>query len=126
MEHVGALQRVFINSSSQEAWITEDVCPNQLRQSDMPYSGSYNDLKIECFQSLTGIISRNLWNWCKSSEGAELLALYGAETNSLNPRLTFVPHIVINDHHVKYHEVRWNLKSLVCSQYQGTDTEACP
>ena len=54
----------------------------------------------------------------KSSEGAELLAMYGKETNNLNPWLTFVPHVVINDRYVKYHDVRWNLKSLVCSEYQ--------
>ena len=61
----------------------------------------------------------------KSSEGAELLAMYGDETHGLNPRLTFVPHVVIGDQYVEYREVRRHLKSLICSHYQGEKPEAC-
>ena len=60
-----------------------------------------------------------------SKEGADLLALHGDDTRSLRPKMTFVPHIVMNGISIKPEDSINNFKHILCSAYRGQRPEAC-
>ena len=61
-------------------------------------------------------------NCLNSKESSDLLIKYGDETKSLDPIMTFVPHILINGNHVSHLEFE---QSIICSEYCGEKPEVC-
>lgn len=65
-------------------------------------------------------------NNCSSSdEGVQLLVLHGNDTHNLRPKMTFVPHILLNGRHLKSDEALTNFKHILCSDYGDPRPEAC-
>jgi len=60
-----------------------------------------------------------------TKEGAELLALHGDDTRSLRPKMTFVPHIVMNGKTIQPQDALTNFKHILCSAYRGDRPDAC-
>jgi interferon gamma-inducible protein 30 len=58
------------------------------------------------------------------TQGQQFLAAMGDRTHGLNPRLTFVPWININDVHTDNYQdnALYNLKKIVCETYTGNDS----
>ena len=70
-------------------------------------------------------------NWvpiqnCSSSiEGAQLLVQHGDATHNLRPKMTTVPHVLLNGRHIKSDEALTNFKHILCSDYGDPRPEAC-
>lgn len=65
---------------------------------------------------------------CASGKrGSELLLAHGKKTKSLNPKMIFVPWIIINDVFTNENEENsiQNFLQVVCSSYKGTLPPAC-
>ena len=60
-----------------------------------------------------------------SEEGSELLAMHGDDTHSLRPKMTFVPHIVMNGRHIKPEDALTSFKHILCSAYRGDRPHEC-
>jgi len=61
-----------------------------------------------------------------SEEGSNLLAMHGDDTHSLRPKMTFVPHIVMNGRYIKPEDaLTGSFKHYVCSAFRGSRPEQC-
>ena len=56
-----------------------------------------------------------------SKEGGELLALVGDDTNSLTPRITFIPTVQINGSQDNQKLMLKNLSKAICELYKQKD-----
>ena len=64
-------------------------------------------------------------NCTTSREGTEILAAHGDDTHSLRPKMTFVPHVVMNGRYIKPSDTMNNFKHILCSAYRGERPDAC-
>ena len=64
-------------------------------------------------------------NCAKSEEGSKLMAVHGDDTHSLRPKLTFVPHIVMNGKHIQPKDALTNFRHILCSAFRGTRPQKC-
>jgi len=63
-----------------------------------------------------------------TNEGSELLKMHGEDTHNLNPSVTFIPTILLNNSQRIQKDILKDLKKEVCSEYTlstGLKPESC-
>lgn len=60
-----------------------------------------------------------------SREGQELLAMYGDDTHSLRPKISFVPTILLDGSQNGQKDILKNLRLQICRMYSGRSPENC-
>ena len=81
-------------------------------------------LLLQCAE-IHGVNWVPIQNCSSSIEGAQLLVQHGDATHNLRPKMTIVPHVLLNGRHIKSDEALTNFKHILCSDYGDPRPEAC-
>jgi hypothetical protein len=61
----------------------------------------------------------------EDEEGGRLLAMAGEESNSLRPKMTFVPTVIVDGSQDNQSLMLKNLDQVICKAYKGPKPDVC-
>jgi len=69
---------------------------------------------------------QNILKCTESTEGGELLAMHGDDTNSLKPKVSFIPTVLLNGSQDRQKELLKKLQREICMAFKGSEKpKAC-